>query len=107
MTANRPNRLDEWLIDHLRNHTLPPTILSSQIAEQLSRHKKEISPKWVTTKMHTYDDRGMVIPEFKITLEDGPYKGRGRGFYLDAASLLETMIFKGWMAAEEASRDII
>ena len=92
--------LDEWLINHLRNDTLPSRILSSQVAKQLSRCDNEISPKWVTTKMQIHDNRGVVIPENKITIEEGPYKGRGRGFRFEVPFFLETMIRKGWMVAQ-------
>jgi hypothetical protein len=95
------NRVEQWLVNRLETCSLPPAILSKQLAEELVRSDTRappVSSNWVTPKMRVYQGRGVVFSDNQVTIKSGEFKGRGRGYYLDAKALLKTFVEMNIMA---------
>ena len=85
----------------LETCSLPPAILSKQLAEEVGRSDSRapsVSSNWVTPRMRVYEGRGVDFSDNQVTIKSGEFKGRGRGYYLDAEALLETFVEMGIMA---------
>jgi hypothetical protein len=94
------NRVEQWLVNRLETRSLPPAILSKQLAEELGRFDSNAPPvtsNWVTPKMRVYEGQGVEFSDNQVTIKSGEFKGRGRGYYLDADTLLKTFMETGIM----------
>ena len=72
-----------------------------QLAEEVGRfdlRAPSVSSNWVTPTMRVYEGRGVDFSDNQVTIKSGEFKGRGRGYYLDAEALLETFVEVGIMA---------
>ena len=98
-------RLERWIVEHLRNGTLPPKILSKQLANELSHSEEKLTANKVTSKMRPYKGRGVEYQTNQVTIHSGMYEGRGRGFHMNARKLSETFIELGLVSHDEIADD--
>lgn len=81
--------LERWLVGQVETSSLPDKILSHQLAEILG---KDYSPNLVTRQLRPFEHCGVELPEHKIAIKAGEYKGRGRGVVFDETRLADKSV---------------
>ena len=86
-------RVDQWLVNRLESASLPTQIIATQLARDLEMpNTPTLSTKMISRFMEPYIGKGVEHPPQNITIRQGIYKGRGKGYEFNSVKLTATLV---------------